>query len=366
MGSSIKSSLLRDLLPGLLPLIVFIIADEIWGTVIGLYIAIGFGIIEFLFTYLRSGKIEKFILFDVGLLIVLGLISLLLESDIFFKLKPVVIEGILLVIIGFSAYGRKNYILAMSGRFIKDKKLDDSAMIRLNETLKILFWLIFVHVFLVLFSVFFMSTKAWGFISGVVFYVLILGFFAVQFLMTYIQRKKLLKSDEFVPLVDENGAIIGRALRSELHFNPDKKLLHPVVHLHVFNDKGELYLQKRQDFKLIQPGKWDTAVGGHIAWGESLEESLMRESYEEISIKDFTPNLLGKYIWETEAEKELVFMFITKINTKPLVNTEEVSEGRFWKAEDIENRLGKDIFTPNLEHEIQILKKAGYIRMNNS
>jgi isopentenyldiphosphate isomerase len=42
-----------------------------------------------------------------------------------------------------------------------------------------------------------------------------------------------------------------------------------VVHLHVFNSRGELYLQKRPEWKDIQPGKWDTAVGGHIDLGES-------------------------------------------------------------------------------------------------
>ncbi len=366
MGSSIKSSLLRDMLPGLLPLLVFIIADEIWGTIIGLYVAIGFGIVEFLITYIRSRKVEKFILFDVGLLIVLGLVSLLLENDIFFKLKPVVIEGILLIIIGFSGYGRKNYILEMSGRFMKDKKLPDSAIIKLNSTLRILFLIILVHVILVLFSVFFMSTRAWGFISGVLFYLLILGFFAVQLISAYFHRRKFMKTAEFVPVVDENGNITAKAPRSEVHFNPEHKLLHPVVHLHVFNDKGDLYLQKRHNSKLIQPGKWDTAVGGHVSWGESLEESLMRETYEEISLKDFSPLFLGKYIWETEAEKELIFMFITKINTQPVFNPEEISEGRFWSTFDLLNNLGKGIFTPNLEHEIQILKKAGYIVTNES
>lgn len=40
-------------------------------------------------------------------------------------------------------------------------------------------------------------------------------------------------------------------------------LLHPVVH-HLFNFRGELYLQKRPEWKDIQPGRWDTAVGGHV------------------------------------------------------------------------------------------------------
>ena len=45
-------------------------------------------------------------------------------------------------------------------------------------------------------------------------------------------------------------------------------LLHPVVHLHVMREGGFLYLQKRAMDKDIQPGKWDTAVGGHVDFGE--------------------------------------------------------------------------------------------------
>ena len=51
-------------------------------------------------------------------------------------------------------------------------------------------------------------------------------------------------------------------------------LLHPVVHLHLFNSRGELYLQKRPEWKDIQPGRWDTAVGGHVDYGETVDEKL--------------------------------------------------------------------------------------------
>ena len=66
-------------------------------------------------------------------------------------------------------------------------------------------------------------------------------------------------SEEMFPIVDEEGNITGAATRGECHNG--SKLLHPVVHLHVFNSKGELYLQKRPEWKDIQPGKWDTSVG---------------------------------------------------------------------------------------------------------
>ena len=43
-------------------------------------------------------------------------------------------------------------------------------------------------------------------------------------------------NQELLPLVDEEGNVIGSATRGQCH--DGSKLLHPVVHLHVFDSKG--------------------------------------------------------------------------------------------------------------------------------
>lgn len=155
-------------------------------------------------------------------------------------------------------------------------------------------------------------------------------------------------SEEMFPIVDEEGNITGAATRGECHNG--SKLLHPVVHLHVFNSKGELYLQKRPEWKDIQPGKWDTSVGGHVDLGESVEMALKREAGEELGISDFTSQLLTHYVFESDREKELVFSHKTVFD-RPISPSEELAGGRFWPLDEIRQNLGKNVFTPNFERE---------------
>jgi isopentenyldiphosphate isomerase/intracellular septation protein A len=342
-------SLLKKMLPGLIPLLIFILADEIWGTMVGLYVALGFGIAEFLFYYIKDRIIDRFILLDTLLLVVLGAISIVFENDIFFKIKPALIEAILLSVIGFSLWGPRNIMMAMSERYIGEIQMNSEQEKSMRTNMLAIFWITAFHILLVFVSAFYMSKEAWFFISGGLYYIFFGLYFAFMILKNrFIDRRY--KNEEWFPIVDKDGRITGKAPRSVCH-DGKSKLLHPVVHLHVFNRSGKLYLQKRSMSKDIQPGKWDTSVGGHIGLNETVNDALLRETREELRLDGFTPRYLGSYIWESTRERELVNSFSTVTEHLPEINRDEIDEGKFWTVRDIKQNIGKGIFTPNFENE---------------
>lgn len=158
-------------------------------------------------------------------------------------------------------------------------------------------------------------------------------------------------NNELFPIVDEDGKVMGSATRGECHSG--SHLLHPVVHLHVFNSNGDIYLQRRPDWKDIQPGKWDTAVGGHVNYGETPDEALHREVLEELGITDYHSEFICSYVFDSDRERELVYVHCTIYDGEIWPSAEELNGGRFWTMQQIQEAMGKNVLTPNFESEFK-------------
>jgi isopentenyldiphosphate isomerase/intracellular septation protein A len=353
-------NLLKSFTIGFIPLLVFIIADELFGTETGLAVAVATGIIEVGYHFFRYRRIEKFVLFDTGLIIILGLISLILHDEIYFKLKPALIEAILLVLLGIHAFSEKPVLLMMGQRYLKDVRINKPQEDQIRRMSVLLFFVVLVHTGLVVYAAYFMSHEAWAFISGGLFYIIFGLLFVIQLVYNRFFKKRTpaftaRPGEEWFDLVDQEGRITGRAPRSAVHGNPD--LLHPVVHLHVFHKNGQLYLQKRSKSKDVQPGKWDTAVGGHVHAGEEVPAALKREAEEELGIKRDTFQPLYRYVMRNDYESELVYTFRIIHNGPFRINRDEIDFGRFWSLNEITRNLGRGIFTPNFEQEFKMLRQ---------
>ena len=161
---------------------------------------------------------------------------------------------------------------------------------------------------------------------------------------------------EWFPVVEPNGIVTGRSAREYCHGGA--KPLHPVIHIHIIDRQSRIYLQKRSMRKDIQPGKWDTAVGGHVAYGEAIFEAVYREASEELGLTDFNPIYIETYEFESAIERELVNVFAAVGSYDLRPDLDEVDEGRWWDIADIDASLGKGVFTPNFESEFAMIRSA--------
>ena len=161
---------------------------------------------------------------------------------------------------------------------------------------------------------------------------------------------------EYFPVVEPSGLVIGRSTRTWCHSGA--KPLHPVIHIHIIDRFSRIYLQKRAMWKDIQPGKWDTAVGGHVSYGEGILEAVYREASEELGFTDFNPIYLETYQFESEIEKEMVNVFAAVGSYDLHPDLDEVDEGRWWNIDDIDANLDNGVFTPNFESEFRMIRKS--------
>lgn len=157
--------------------------------------------------------------------------------------------------------------------------------------------------------------------------------------------------EELLEVVNEHGEVLKTLPRSVIHGNPS--LMHRVVHMLVFNKKGELLLQKRSMNKDVAPGKWDTSVGGHVDYGETILKAVRREMEEELGITTCEPEFLYTYIHSNPYETELVYTHSCVHSGEISFNKDEIDEVRYWNLNDIMNNLGKGLFSDNFEHEIR-------------
>ena len=155
---------------------------------------------------------------------------------------------------------------------------------------------------------------------------------------------------EMLEIVNDRDEVVGTASRHECHCNPD--LVHCTAHVVVWSSDGQLLLQKRASHKDMFPGRWDTAVGGHLEPGETYEQAACRELQEELGISapsDMALLFFMRVHHEMESEHVQVFRICHDGPFFPPVD--EIEEVRFWSTDALTKKMETGCFTPGLEME---------------
>ncbi|WP_288251568.1 NUDIX domain-containing protein [uncultured Hydrogenophaga sp.] len=88
--------------------------------------------------------------------------------------------------------------------------------------------------------------------------------------------------DEAVSVRDAEGLVVGAIERGVVRV---LGIATEAVHLVGLAPDGRVWLQQRAFDKANDPGRWDTLMGGMVAHGESLDDTLARETWEEAGLR---------------------------------------------------------------------------------
>jgi intracellular septation protein A len=182
-------TILRALLPGLVPLMVFVAADALFGELVGLATGLAAGAGEFLYTLIRNRTADPFVAADMILLALAGGLSLVLRNEIFFKLKPAVIEAALAAALAVLLVLPPPVLKGWLSRQLRGITLPESSLPAMKRSLSFMLGVLAVHIALTVWAAVSLSNAAWGFISGGLLYILFGAVALAQFLAARIRAR---------------------------------------------------------------------------------------------------------------------------------------------------------------------------------
>jgi len=135
-------------------------------------------------------------------------------------------------------------------------------------------------------------------------------------------------SEEIFDVVNDQDEVIGQERRSEVH---RLGLQHRAVHVLIFNQRGDVFLQKRSMKKDTFPGAWDSSASGHLDTRETYDACAVREIREELGLTLITPpERLFKLKACEETGQEHVWVYRLQAEGPFQLNPEELESGGWF------------------------------------
>ena len=179
--------------------------------------------------------------------------------------------------------------------------------------------------------------------------------------MTFSENHKTVSfDDELLILVNENDQEIGYKNKVECHQGGG--ILHRAFSIFIFNEKGEILMQKRSSEKKLWPLFWSNSCCSHPRKGEHIEKSTLRRLEEELGIRTdlkffFKFQYQAQYL-EVGSENELCAVFIGKSNSPVVANKNEIEEWHYMPVTELDQKIADDPtqFTPWFKMEWQRMR----------
>lgn len=319
-------------------------------------IATGVALVLSLIGYVAVKKYSRMI-YDIS--VITFSIAFLLAFTVFPQLPPfnrfAIVEVIFVLTLIFMRLSRMKIITrVVKGHNVMLKNY-------LKESLRVAFqaqYALSVHLLLVLVFYLFEASDI-PFVSdtgmmvvGQIFLVLIM---VAESVRLHIFDKKLFK-EEWLPVVTEKGDVTGKVAKS-ITKGLKNKFMHPVVRVALIY-KGRIYLQERDQERLLNPGKLDYPFEKYMQYNHDVEETLRNSIKRECGGNEIPLRFLLKYTFENEITKRLVFLYVSVIDDESVFNSMQLGEGKLWTSAQIEDNVGTEIFSECFELEYEYLKNT--------
>lgn len=165
-----------------------------------------------------------------------------------------------------------------------------------------------------------------------------------------------LKKEEWLPVVNEKGDVTGKIAKSVTR-DMKNKFMHPVVRVALVHD-GKIYLKKRAESRILDPGKLDYPFEKYMKLNHELDESVHNSIRMECKNDDIPLSFMLKYIFENNITKRLIFLYVSNIESDELYNSLHLEGGKLWTEAQIEDNMEKGLFSENFELEYEYLKNT--------
>ncbi len=374
------SRILKALLPSFVPLLVYVLAEAFFGQAIGLYVGLATGGLEFLILLVKDRRPDPFVAVDTALLGLAGAISLLSGNAIFFKLKPAVIELVFGASFGLFLVLPPRYLQAWLARQLKGIDLPDTALPAMRRNLGLMLGILAFHALLTVWAALALSTEAWGFVSGVLLYILFGILLGTEYLVARLRTRKAralagaARGEDLLPVVDEEGKIIGQAPARLCRADPG--LLRPVIRLILVDAEGRLWLRRSPATAEAEASAWDAALSVDVRLGEDLDAALARSLRESLGLTSLVLEASGSKAQamlryrrdgaldeagqpaSTPTGSELVFLFVLSTSALPRPDAAGGSEGRIFPPLDFGLEVEASRVSPRFLKEYEMLVRA--------
>lgn len=355
---------------GVIPVILCMILSGFLSDSTAIYISLAVGVLILVNSYIRlklegatiMAYLSTFMLALFGILTILPNIAILENMLTFYsEIAIVLFESILLVY-------RKQIIFLFQKT---DNKQYNTEMIHIldtrNTSTKLTRLLCIPHILITLILVLFFSP-----LNKTAYYIQFELLPPVLLLLAWLGNQLFIlvlfyfsQKTEKIPIVNENGAIIGKKFSFDVILEKNKYIF-PVVRVAIVC-KDLLYLRRRSDANFVDPEKTDIPLESYLRYGENIEDGISRVVSKELAFKEnetITPKFCIKYLFKNEDTHRLVYLYIAYIDDENKLSQGNLEQGKLWTIRQVETNIGKNFFGECFEQEFKHIKK--YIKHYNN